>query len=318
MTKPLPTLSVICPVYNEEEVIETFHASLSKVLNTLNDRYSWNILFVMDRSSDRSLDILRELAERDKRVQALALSRRFGHQMSLVAGIDHSDSDIIIMMDSDLQHPPELIPLMLEAYEEGNDLVYTIRKESRDQSALKRLASRSFYRVMNWFSNVSLASGEADFRLISRRISTVFREKIRERNQFLRGLFKWVGFRSKGIEYSPCERIAGSSKYNWSRMLTFASSGIVSFSKKPLQFSIIIGVIMAIIGLFSGLFSLINFFISHNTPSGWTTLSILISIFGGFQLFFLGVMGEYIGAIFDEVKGRPLYLVEEEINFNKP
>ena len=129
MTQALPSLSVICPVYNEEEVIEKFHAALSKVLNTLNDRYSWNILFVMDRSSDRSLDILRELAEKDKQVQALVLSRRFGHQMSLVAGIDHCDSDIIIMMDSDLQHPPELIPQMVDAYEEGNDLVYTLRKE---------------------------------------------------------------------------------------------------------------------------------------------------------------------------------------------
>ena len=316
MTKSLPTLTVICPVYNEEEVLEIFHDSLSRVLNQVSARYTWNILFVMDKSTDRSLEILRTLSKKDGRVKALALSRRFGHQMSLVAGIDHSDSDIIIMMDSDLQHPPELIPQMLDAYEKGNDVVYTIRKDSQELSFLKRFTSRNFYRVMEWLSSVSLGSGEADFRLISRRVALVFKEKIRERNQFLRGLFKWVGYNSCGIEYVPGERAAGSSKYNWSRMLNFASAGIISFSKKPLQFAIIIGLIFALIGLISGVFTLVNFFINRNLPSGWATLSILISIFGGFQLFFLGIMGEYIGAIFDEVKRRPLYLIDEAINLN--
>lgn len=317
MTSSFTTLSIVCPVYNEEEGIEVFYTALSKVLDTLNEKYVWNILFVIDKSSDHSMDILRELARKDKRVRVLLLSRRFGHQMSLVAGIDYADSDVIIMMDSDLQHPPELIPKMLQAYEKGNDVVYTIRKYPGDRSFLKKLASRNFYRVMRWLSNVSLADGEADFRLISNRVAKIFKTKIRENNQFLRGLFRWVGFQSEAIEYSPCVRFMGESKYNWSRMFDFALSGIVSFSKKPLKLAIIIGLLFSLVGLFSALLSFINFLVYRNAPSGWTTLSILISIFGGFQLVFLGILGEYVGAIFDEVKKRPLYLIEETLNFDR-
>ena len=168
---------------------------------------------------------------------------------------------------------------------------------------------------MNWLSDVPLTSGEADYPLISRRVAGIFKNDIREPNQFLRGLFSWVGFNRIGIEYEPSDRIGGSSKYNWSRMLKFASSGIISFSKKPLQYAIILGVIFAFFGLLSAVIAFAAYFVTDHVPSGWTTLSILISIFGGIQLFFLGVIGEYIGAIFDEVKARPLYLVEEKINF---
>jgi glycosyltransferase involved in cell wall biosynthesis len=316
MTDPLPTLSVICPVYNEEEVIEKFFGVLADVLVQLEDRYDWSVLFVMDRSSDSSLAILKSLSASNQRVKVLALSSRFGHQMSLVAGIDHVNSDVVVMMDSDLQHPPGLIPEMLAAYEAGNEIVYTIRREPKDASAVKRSSSRNFYRLMNWLSEVPLSSGEADYRLISGRVADVFRTEIRERNQFLRGLFGWVGYQRVGIEYTPLEREYGSSKYNWSRMLRFASSGIVSFSKKPLQYAILLGVMFAFLGVFSAVFTFVTYFVSDQIPSGWTTLSILISIFGGIQLFFLGIIGEYIGAIFDEVKSRPLYLVEERVNLD--
>ncbi|MGD2119006.1 MAG: glycosyltransferase family 2 protein [Chromatiales bacterium] len=316
MITSIPSLQIICPVYNEQEVIEQFFQALKKVLQSLENRYSWRVLFVMDRSSDETLNILKNLAQQDDRVQVLALSNRFGHQMSLVAGIDHTDSDAVIMMDSDLQHPPELIPELLDAYEAGNDVVYTIRNEPRDKSALKRFGSTNFYRLMNWLAEVPLAPGEADYRLISRRVAEVFKNNIRERNQFLRGLFSWVGFNRHGIHYDPADRAQGVSKYNWSRMIGFASAGIVSFSKKPLQYAIILGLVFAAFGLVSGVVAFISFFVSDQIPSGWTTLSILISVFGGIQLFFLGVIGEYIGAIFDEVKARPLYLVEERINID--
>lgn len=312
----LPSLTVICPVFNEEEVIDKFYQSLSDVLIELEDSYVWKILFVMDRSTDRSLEKLRDIAKKESRVQVLALSTRFGHQMSLVAGIDHADSDVVITMDSDLQHPPELINKLLYEYEKGNDVVYTIRREPKNNSILTRIASRSFYRIMNWLSDVQLASGEADYRLISRRVADIFKQKIREQNQFLPGLFNWVGFNRVGVEYSPSNRNYGSTKYNWARMISLASSGIISFSKKPLQYAIVLGAIFSFLGLFFTIVTLVSYFTVDHIPSGWATLSILVSFFGGIQLLFLGIMGEYIGAIFDEVKARPLYLVEEQINFN--
>lgn len=314
MMQDKKTLTVICPVYNEEKVIFLFYKALSDVLETVADRYSWKILFVIDRSTDDSLKILQKLSSITQQVQVLALSNRFGHQMSLVAGIDYADTDIIIMMDSDLQHPPGLIPAMLEKYELGHDVVYTIRREPKDKSVLKRIGSRLFYKIMNFLSDVPLASGEADFRLISNRVANIFRTEIRERNQFLRGLFRWVGYNRVSIEYEPSERLDGDSKYNWSRMLSFASSGITSFSKKPLQYAIVLGVVFALIGMLAIIVALISYFTNDQVPSGWATLSILISTFGGIQLIFLGVIGEYIGAIFDEVKNRPLYIVEEKYN----
>lgn len=316
MQATLPSLQIICPVYNEQDVIELFHKALISVLDNIKHRYEWRVLYVIDRCTDNTLEVLSHLAQQNKQIQVLLLSNRFGHQMSLVAGIDHCDSDAIIMMDADLQHPPELIPQLLDTYEQGNDVVYTIRKEPKDNRLLKRIGSRSFYRVMNFLSDIPLAQGEADYRLISRRVADIFKHNIRERNQFLRGLFSWVGFNRQGVSYDPDERAEGESKYNWSRMIQFASAGIVSFSKKPLQYAVMLGLVVSFLGMLFGFFTLGSYFVNDQVPSGWTTLSILISIFGGIQLLFMGIIGEYIGAIFDEVKARPLYLVEESINID--
>ena len=314
MSNQLPSLQIVCPVYNEQEVIQLFHSALSSTLSIIENRYQWRILYVVDRSSDDTMNILKKFSEEDKRIQIISLSNRFGHQMSLVAGIDHCNSDAVIMMDSDLQHPPELIPELLNAFEQGNDVVYTIRKEPKDNSFFKRFGSNSFYRIMSWLSDVPLAPGEADYRLISRRVADIFKNNIRERNQFLRGLFSWVGFNRCGINYNPVDRIKGESKYDWSRMFQFASAGIISFSKKPLQYAILLGLFFSLLGLASGLYIFVTFFISDSIPSGWTTLGVLVSIFSGIQLLFMGIIGEYIGAIFDEVKARPLYLIEESVN----
>ena len=314
MSNQLPSLQIVCPVYNEQEVIQLFHSALSSTLSIIENRYQWRILYVVDSSSDATMNILKKFSEEDKRIQIISLSNRFGHQMSLVAGIDHCNSDAVIMMDSDLQHPPELIPELLNAFEQGNDVVYTIRKEPKDNSFFKRFGSNSFYRIMSWLSDVPLAPGEADYRLISRRVADIFKNNIRERNQFLRGLFSWVGFNRCGINYNPVDRIKGESKYDWSRMFQFASAGIISFSKKPLQYAILLGLFFSLLGLASGLYIFVTFFISDSIPSGWTTLGVLVSIFSGIQLLFMGIIGEYIGAIFDEVKARPLYLIEESVN----
>jgi len=311
-----PTLSVICPVYNEEEVIASFYGALHDVLAGLSDRYAWKILFVVDRCEDRTLDILKEISRADDSVRILALSSRFGHQMSLLAGIDHCDSDAVIMMDSDLQHPPMLIPMLLEKFEEGFDIVYTTRQDPPEIGLFKRLSSKLFYRMLNWISQIPIKEGAADFRLVSRRVSEVFQKQIRERSLFLRGLFSWIGFRSVEIPFRAGARPAGSSKYSFGRMVRFGTQGIVAFSKKPLQAAVLVGFIFAAIGLVNALITFIQFFVHRSLPSGWTTLTILISIFSGVQLIFLGVIGEYIGAIFDEVKGRPHYIVEEKFNFD--
>jgi dolichol-phosphate mannosyltransferase len=273
-------------------------------------------MFVVDKCSDNTLQVLIDIAQKDSSVQIISLSSRFGHQMSLVAGMDHTESDIVIMMDSDLQHPPELIPKLLKYYEKGYEVVYTLRKEEKDNSLLKRMASRGFYSFMGIISNLNLSPGEADFRLISRKIADVFKYQIRERNQFLRGLFNWVGFNRIGVEYTPHSRKYGSSKYNWSRMIQFASSGVVSFSKKPLQYAVFFGFLFFLFSIALILFSLFSFFTQDNIPSGFTTIAILISFFGGIQLLFIGIVGEYVGFIFDEVKARPLYLVDKKINFH--
>lgn len=311
----IKTLTVISPVYNEEEVIEIFYTELSRILEGVSTLYDYKILFVVDRSRDATFEILKSIAEKDKSVRILLLSSRFGHQMSLLAGIDHSKSDVIIMLDSDLQHPPELIPKMLIKYEQGYDIVYMIREDSLEIGFLKRITSKLFYKFINRISQIPINESAADFRLISHRVAEVFRKQIRERNQFLRGLFSWVGFRSIGIKFHVRKRRAGKSKYSISRMIQFGLEGVVSFSKKPLKAAIYVGLSFAILSFAFAFISLIQYFIYASLPSGWTTIVMLISISSGVQLIFLGIVGEYLGAIFDEVKARPHYIIEEKINF---
>jgi dolichol-phosphate mannosyltransferase len=312
----MKTLTVISPAYNEEEVIEDFYNELSRVLVDLKHRYEYKILFVVDRSKDATFEILKSIAERDNSVQILLLSSRFGHQMSLLAGIDYSNSDVIIMLDSDLQHPPGLIPKMLMKYEQGYDIVYMIREDYKKEIGfLKRTTSKLFYKLINQISQIPINESAADFRLISHRVAEVFRNQIRERNQFLRGLFSWVGFRSISIKFQVNKRRAGKSKYSISRMIQFGLEGVVSFSKKPLQAAVYVGLSFAILSFVFALISLIQYFIYASLPSGWTTIVMLISVSSGVQLIFLGIVGEYLGAIFDEVKARPHYIVEEKVNF---
>jgi polyisoprenyl-phosphate glycosyltransferase len=311
------TLTVVCPVYNEAEVLELFYAALKRTLDQLADRYDTSILFVVDRSEDDSLDILRRLAASDESVRVLAMSARFGHQMALVAGMDHSDSDAVILMDADLQHPPEVIPRLVERFQEGYDVVWTVRRD-RSSRRVKRTASRWFYRFINWVGDVHIHESSADFRLVSRRVVDVFRTQIRERNQFLRGLFAWVGFPSIGVPFDVGARPAGASKYSLARMVRFAFDGIVSFSKSPLQAAMYTGFLLGSLGFAFAIVIVAEFFASGDFPPGWATLAILITVFSGVQLFFLGVVGAYIGAIFDEVKARPHYVIQEAINMPWP
>lgn len=306
-------LTVIAPVYNEEEVIGAFHARLSEVLASLAD-VDGQVLYVVDRCTDNTLEVLRVLVRRDPRVKVIALSSRFGHQMSLVAGIDHSlDADAVIMMDSDLQHPPELIPELLDHFRRGFEVVYTVRRDTEDINPLRKVAGNLFYRLLAKISQVPMNANAADFRLISGRVAKILSADFRERNMFLRGLFTWIGFRQTGIEYLARRRIGGYSKYSLSKMLQLATSGILSFSTKPLQVGIFVGVIFSLLSFSMILWTIVEFFIDKSIPSGWTTLAVLLLMFSGIQLIVLGIIGAYIGGIYEEVKDRPRYIIEEEI-----
>ena len=312
----MKSISIICPVFNEEDVIKLFYDEIKLTLNKLSKKYKSNIIFVLDKSTDLTLNILEEICKNDKSVSLILLSRRFGHQASLLVGLDHCNGDIIVMMDSDMQHPPSLIPKMLNEYNKGFEVVYTIRTDDRDKSYIRSLFSRFFYYFLNFFSEISLSPGEADFRLISKRVKDLFKDHIREQNPFFRGLFSWVGFNRTGISFSANPRAKGESKYNSSRLIKFALLGLVSFGKRPLQLAIFVGLLLSILSFLFMFYILIIFLLGESMPSGWVSLALLISFFGGIQLIFIGLIGEYVGQIYDQVKGRPHYIVERKINID--
>ena len=240
----------------------------------------------------------------------LVLSRRFGHQAALIAGMDRCDADALITLDSDLQHPPELIPSLLKHFESGADIVQTVRRDVANRAAFERLTSGWFYALMRRVGAVDLRSGAADYRLLSRRVVDVFRARVREQNQFVRGLVRWVGYRSEFVEFDCRPREAGRSKYGVAQLIVFAIQGICSFSKAPLRLAVLLGAGIAALGFLYGAFVVVTYFVGPMIVPGWTSLLALVALLGGFQLIFLGVIGEYIGLIFDEVKHRPLYLVD--------
>jgi len=307
-------LTVIAPVFNEEEVIGAFHARLSEVLASLAD-VDAKVLYVVDRCTDNTLEVLRALARRDPRAKVIALSSRFGHQMSLVAGIDNSlDSDAIVMMDSDLQHPPELIPELIDNFRRGFEVVYTVRRDTEAINPLRKIAGNLFYRLLAKLSRIPMNANAADFRLISGRVAKILSTDFRERNMFLRGIFTWIGFRQTGIEYVARKRAGGYSKYSLSKMFQLATSGILSFSTKPLQLGIFVGVIFSLLSFIMVMWTVVEFFLDKSIPSGWTTLVVLLLMFSGIQLIVLGIIGAYIGGIYEEVKNRPRYIIDEEIS----
>jgi dolichol-phosphate mannosyltransferase len=239
------------------------------------------------------------------------MSRRFGHQLSLLAGIDHAAGDAIIMMDCDLQHPPDLIPQLLEQYEAGFDIVQTIREYDRDIGSLKKLSSRFFYKLQNALSPLEIPEGAADFRLISKPVAQIFKTSIREQNQFLRGLFRWVGYNTSFVHFISPSRPTGKTKYDFKRLLVFSISGITSFSKMPLRIGSVLGLVISLMSLIYGVVTIINYFLSGAFPRGYATLIVAMLFIGGLQLSVLGIIGEYVGSIFDEVKHRPLYIIQE-------
>jgi len=314
----MKSVDIVLPVYNEEEGLDGFHASLTSVLDALSGRYQFGVCYVLDRSTDDSIGVLKRLADRDPRVTVVHLSTRFGHQMSLVAGIDHSRADAVIMMDCDLQHPPAVIPRLLERFEDGFDIVHAIREYDGDTDSFKRWTSNVFYRLQNALSPVEIQPGSADFRLISRKVARLFQTSIRERSQFLRGLFQWVGFRSTSIGFVSPPRATGTTKYDLKRLITFSVTGILSFSKIPLRVATLLGFSISTLSLSYGFWLIGEFFVMGHMPPGYTSLIVMMLFLGGLQLTVLGILGEYLGSVFDEVKQRPLYIVDEVITTGAP
>jgi dolichol-phosphate mannosyltransferase len=310
---PAPkSLTVVSPVYDEERVILAFHAELRRVLDGLSGWRS-SVLYVVDRGSDRSLELLRGIAGSDPAVAVLALSSRFGQQAALVAGLDHCDADAVVMLDSDLQHPPALIPELVARHEQGFDVVHTVREDDASLPLVKRVSARAFYALLDAISETEVRQGAADFRLLSRPVVEVFQRQLRERTLFLRGLASWVGFRSSVVRFRPGARHGGESKYPPGRMLRFALTGVVSMSRFPLRLAGLLGLLVGSAGLLALVLALLP--LARQQPASSTGLLLAaVGLVGGAQLVFTGVLGEYLAAVLDEARARPHYIVEERIN----
>jgi dolichol-phosphate mannosyltransferase len=311
MVQANPKLSIVCPAYEEEEVLPHFHTELGAVLDRLARDYDVEVLYIDDGSRDRTPEVLKDLARQDARVCYLSFSRNFGHQAALTAGLEHAAGDVVIMMDSDLQHPPALIPELLEKWKQGFDVVLTIREEDPDLGWFKQFTSRMFYRLMRLFSDTKIRFAAADYRLMSRKAVDGLLQ-LRETHRFLRGLVQWLGFPSAEVRFKPARRKAGISKYNLRRMLNFAADGIVSFSRLPLRLAIFFGLLAVACGFASavwGCVGLVGPAVALGT--GFWLLLASVNLLGGCILCTLGIVGEYVGRIYEQVKGRPIYLVKD-------
>jgi dolichol-phosphate mannosyltransferase len=309
-------LCVVCPFYNEAEVARAFYECLKGELQKLPS-LRHRLLFVDDGSSDETLDELNRIAAADPAVEVYSLSRNFGHQVALTAGLDAARGDAVVMMDSDLQHPPALIPELVEQWRRGADVVSAVRRRTADETWLKRLTSRGFYKFLNFLSDTPIPEGAADFCLLSRRAHRALRA-MPERHRFLRGMVSWMGFERVFVEYDAPARAAGRSKYNLRRMLKLASNAVFSFSAAPLQTTSRVGLLAMSTGLLYLAYIVGRFLLYHDLVPGWSSVVCSIVILGGLQLIFIGLIGEYLARIFEEVKGRPLYLFKQRPRRRRP
>lgn len=309
---PAEMVSVVVPVYNECGNVRFLHAALVREFARLGCDYE--LIFVDDGSRDGSLEVLREMHAGDPHVKVISLSRNFGHQNALTAGLEFASGDAVIAMDADLQHPPELIPEMVARWREGYQVVYTIRQDGGEGSLFKRWTSRAFYGLINRITDTPIVPGAADFRLVDRQVVDCL-NSMQERARFLRGLVSWVGFRQIGIPFESRARHDGRSKYSIRKMLALALSGITNFSALPLRVATYFGFFAALAGLPYGLWTMYLRLFTDQAVPGWASLTTILLFLGGVQLICVGLMGEYVGRIYDEVKCRPLYIPQELLGF---
>jgi dolichol-phosphate mannosyltransferase len=310
---PAPRLSVVIPVYNEQENLRELHDRLAAVLAGLG---SYEILFVDDGSRDASVPIALELQQRDPAVKVLRFSRNFGHQAALSAGLDAARGDAVILMDADLQDPPDLLPALLERWQEGFEVVYAVRRQ-RDEGFFKRSTAAAFYRVLRAVANVDIPLDTGDFCLIDRKVVDVLRG-LPEKNRFLRGLRSWAGFRQIGVPYDRPARHAGQAKYTMRKMVKLAVDGVMAFTSLPLRIASYLGFLTTAAGFAYLALAVVARLTAGAFPTGWTSLVAIILIIGGAQLMMLGVLGAYVARIYEETKDRPMYVVAETFSRRPP
>ena len=306
--RPLTLLSVVAPIYNEEGTVEEFYTRVCAALEGVR----FELVLVDDGSRDASGEILDRLADGDPRVRVISLSRNFGHQTALTAGLDHARGDAVVMLDADLQDPPELVPRMLARWRAGCDVVYAVRQEREGESRFKLATARWFYKLFDKLAQVDLEHNSGDFRLLDRQALDALLS-MRERNRFLRGMTVWVGYTQAAVPYNRDPRYAGETKYTLSKMLKFSLDAISSFSHRPLQLATLLGFMISTLA-FIAIPVVIGLRLAHSYLPGFGTLTIAVLLLGGIQLIAIGITGEYVGRIYDEVKGRPLYLVRARRN----
>ena len=311
-------LSLVIPMYYEEEVAQTCYDRVKENLDKIKDNYNYEIVFVNDGSKDKTLSILKDIAKKDKNVKVVSFSRNFGHQVAVTAGLKYVTGDAVLIMDADLQDPPEVIPDMLKKWEEGYEVIYGKRKSREGESAFKLLTASAFYSFLNKMSDTEIPKDTGDFRLVDKSVIEVI-NSLPEHNKFLRGLFSWVGFNQYAFEYERKERVAGKTKYPLKKMLKLAGDGIIGFSKKPLKMIYK----MAFFSLFLFVAVIVASIVIHVNNwqnvimPGWTTIMLAITFLSSLILFALGFIGEYIMRIYDETRQRPQYIVKETDNVDK-
>jgi len=303
-------ISVVVPVFNEASGIRAFHERTTAVLEAIPGARH-ELIYVDDGSRDGSLDLLRGFAATDERVRVLKLSRNFGHQIAITAGLDHAQCDCAVVIDSDLQDPPEVIGEMVDTWRKGFDVVYGVRARRDGEGALKLLTASAFYRLLRRIVGIDIPADVGDFRLMSRRALDEL-GRLREKDRFVRGLVSWIGFRQTGVRYVRDERVAGETKYPYSKMFKFALDGITSFSTAPLRLATWLGYAASAFAFLYLLSVFVQKALGH-TVDGWATIMVALTFLGGVQLICLGIIGEYLGRVFNEVKPRPMYVIEERV-----
>ncbi|MED4826655.1 glycosyltransferase family 2 protein [Bacillus atrophaeus] len=300
--------SIVVPVYNEELVIQETYQRLKEVMDRTKENYE--LLFINDGSCDRSVEILREHSLIDPRVKVIDFSRNFGHQIAITAGMDYAQGNAIVVIDADLQDPPELILDMIEKWKEGYNVVYAVRTKRKGETFFKKQTAAMFYRLLRSMTDIDIPIDTGDFRLLDRKVCNEMK-KLKEKNPFVRGLVSWIGFKQTAVEYERDERLAGETKYPLKKMLKLSMDGITTFSHKPLKLASFAGILMSGAGFLYMLIVLYMKLFTDSTITGWSSLIVIQVLFSGIVLLMLGMIGEYIGRIYDEAKDRPLYIVQK-------
>ena len=314
MTNDRLTLSVVAPCFNEEGVLHELYRRLSAVLDGALD--SWELVLVNDGSRDRTPEIMRELHAADPRVKVVDFARNFGHQVAVTAGMDYARGDAVVLIDADLQDPPEVILDLVAKWRDGYEVVYAVRAERKGETWFKEFTAKAFYRIIFSITDINIPMDTGDFRLMDRKVVEALKT-MKEKHRFMRGMSVWVGFRQVGVNYVRAERYAGETKYPLKKMLKFAMDGITSFSYFPLQLATFVGFVAAALAILGIIATVILRLTGSHAFYGQASTLVAVLFLGGVQLIFLGIIGEYLGRIYDEVKGRPLYIVREALGFDR-